>query len=284
MGYLLLFSDIAVVVLQNTLQNALGIRVLKTGADVYRFNAYTYVVCVMAFAALAVGRPISLYSLVLGSAFGLLTVLAGVYKIKALATGPMHMTVLITTSSMIIPSLAGVVWFGEPLRIEKLIATVALIVFLFFSLDWGKGSDCSTNGQWLLACVVAFFSMGGIGVLQKIHQSSSHKNELFGFLACSFLLSFAYAWIASRRGTVTIRLERRVIVPVLLSGLFSFTMNYWGLKLSGILPSQIYFPLLNGSAIVLSSLCAVVIFKERISRRQIIGLVGGVVSLVVLCL
>lgn len=201
-GDLLLFSDIAVAVLQNTLQNALGIRVLKTGADVYRFNAYTYVVCVMAFAALAVGRPVSLYSMVFGSAFGLLTVLAGiyVYKIKALATDPMHMTVLITTFSMIIPSLAGVVWFGEPLRIEKLIATVALIGFLFFSLDWGKGSGRSTNGPWLWACVVAFFSMGGIGVLQKIHHFSSHKNELFGFLACSFLLSFVYAWIASRRG------------------------------------------------------------------------------------
>lgn len=53
--------------------------------------------------------------------------------------------------------------------------------------------------------------------------------------------------IASR--AVTIRPEQRVIVPVLVSGLFSFTRNYWGLKLSGMPPGQIYFPLLNGSAI-----------------------------------
>ena len=61
-------------------------------------------------------------------------------------------------------------------------------------------------------------------------------------------------------------------------------MNYINLKLSGLLPSQLFFPLVNGSAIVLSSLSSVFIFKERITKKQVVGLVGGLLSLIAICL
>jgi multidrug transporter EmrE-like cation transporter len=61
-------------------------------------------------------------------------------------------------------------------------------------------------------------------------------------------------------------------------------MNFINLKLSGMLPSQLFFPLINGSAIVLSSLVSVLLFKEKLTRRQTIGLVGGIASLIAICL
>jgi multidrug transporter EmrE-like cation transporter len=61
-------------------------------------------------------------------------------------------------------------------------------------------------------------------------------------------------------------------------------MNYINLKLSGLLPSQLFFPLINGSAIILSSLSSVFIFKESLSKKQVVGLVGGILSLIAICL
>ena len=61
-------------------------------------------------------------------------------------------------------------------------------------------------------------------------------------------------------------------------------MNYLNLKLSGLIPSQLFFPLINGSTIVLSALLSVAVFKERLNKKQIIGLCGGILSLIAICL
>jgi len=75
-----------------------------------------------------------------------------------------------------------------------------------------------------------------------------------------------------------------MVIIGLICGGCSFGMNYINLKLSGLLPSQLFFPLVNGSAIVLSSLMSVIIFREKLSKRQTVGLIGGIVSLVAICL
>ena len=61
-------------------------------------------------------------------------------------------------------------------------------------------------------------------------------------------------------------------------------MNYLNLKLAGILPSQLFFPLVNGGSMVLSQMMSVVIFKEMPTKKQLIGLIGGICSLIAICL
>jgi multidrug transporter EmrE-like cation transporter len=61
-------------------------------------------------------------------------------------------------------------------------------------------------------------------------------------------------------------------------------MNFLNLKLSGILPSQLFFPLVNGSAIILSTAASFIIFKEKLTSRQIVGLFGGIAALIAICI
>jgi multidrug transporter EmrE-like cation transporter len=70
----------------------------------------------------------------------------------------------------------------------------------------------------------------------------------------------------------------------LVCGICTFGMNFLNLKLSGLLPSQLFFPIVNGSAIILSSVMSVLLFKEKLTKKQIIGLCGGIVSLIAICL
>ena len=81
-----------------------------------------------------------------------------------------------------------------------------------------------------------------------------------------------------------VKLNKKIIMLAGVSGLCTFCMNFLNLKLSGLLPSQLFFPVVNGSSIVLSSLMAVIIFKEKLSKKQLIGLVGGIISLIMICI
>ncbi len=281
-NYILLSVSMLSIVLQNGLFNSVSKTKLKNKYDRFNYNSWLYLICFLMFAALCIGGKITLYSVLLGLAFGIVTMLSNFSKITALAKGPMHITILVTTSSMIIPALSGVVMFGEKFSIGKTFAILLLIFFIYISLKKDKSS--SFNKDWILYCVLAFIFQGAIGIIQKIHQSSSHKDELFVFLAVSFLFSCIFSKCLSFGGKEKLKFTKKEYIFAFLCGICTFTMNYINLKLSGIIPSQIFFPLVNGGSIVLTSLVSVFIFKEKLSKRQTIGLIGGIISLILICI
>lgn len=282
MNYILLSMSILSIVLQNSLFNSVSKKDLKTHADTLYYNSYIYIVCVILFGILAIGNSVSAYSIALGLLFGIVTMLSNFYKLSALSKGPMHITILITTSSMILPAISGAVFFSEEFSIGKSVAMIALILFIYLSLK--KEHTETINKKWILYCFISFLCQGAIGIIQKIHQTSAHKNELFLFLAVSFLFSFLFARILSRKSKTTYKFMKKQYVFSGICGICTFVMNFLNLQLSGILPTQLFFPLVNGSSIVLTSLISVTVFKERITKLQLTGLIGSLISLIFICI
>lgn len=281
MLYLTIIVSISSTVLANCLSNSVCKKELKTNSQIFKFNIISYMVCIALLAIGMIGGQISLFTLVLGLIFGVVTALSKLYSMLALTKGPMHITLLITTSSMIIPTMSGI-FFGEKFSLLKFIFVLILIGFIYLSLDTTKGGEM--NKKWFLFCMLAFFSQGTIGVLQKIHQNSQYKSETTGFLLVAFICSFIYSFIMSKKDATPIKFQKKYMVIAVIFGICTYVMNVLNLKLSGIIPSQLFFPLVNGSTIVLSSTLSVVLFKEHISKKQTIGLIGGILSLIAICL
>mgnify|MGYP003407971089 FL=1 len=277
----LIATSISSIVLQNCLFNNACKTKLKTAKHINSFNMIVYSVCVLIFGLLLLKEKLSVFTILLGLIFGVVTMLSNFYKMIALSNGPMHITLLITTSSMIIPTMSGI-FFGEVFSAAKLCMVFLLIVFIYLSFQ--KSSETKINKKWIFYSALAFIFQGTVGVLQKIHQSSIHKTEVSGFLFVAFICAIVFCFIRNRGFNQEIKLGKKTVFIGLICGGCTFGMNYINLKLSGSLPSQLFFPLVNGSAIVISSLMSVILFKERLSKRQTIGLVGGIVSLIAICL
>lgn len=278
---LLIITSITTMVLQNCLFNNSCKTALKTAKHINLFNIMVYSVCVALFGILLLKEKISAFTVLLGLLFGVVTALSNLFKMLSLSNGPMNLTLLVTTSSMVIPTMSGV-FFGEAFSPLKLCVVVVLIGFIYLSVS--KSDDTKTNKKWFLFCLLAFLFQGTVGVLQKIHQSSVHKTEVSGFLFVAFICAIIFCIFRSKGFKERLISGKKTIFIGLICGGSTFAMNYINLKLSGLLPSQLFFPLVNGSAIVLSSLISVIIFKERLSKRQTIGLVGGIISLITICL
>ena len=148
----------------------------------------------------------------------------------ALTAGPMHITLLVTTSSMIIPTMSGIL-FGEQFSILKLILVIVLIVFIYLSFD--KTDNNKSNKHWGLFCLLAFLFQGSIGVLQKIHQFSAHKGELNGFLFVAFVCSLIYSKIRAKKTFKELGFKKNHILFAIVCGICTYTMNFLNLKLSG---------------------------------------------------
>lgn len=279
--YLLMIPSILAAVLQNCLYNSVCKKDLHTGEKINAFNAISYAVCIIAFGIVTVMQGISLFTFLLGLGFGIVTALAVSFKMSALSIGPMHITLLIVASSMIIPTLSGVL-FGEKVSFYKVLFVAVLLFFIYLSLD--KVGNIKANGKWFLLCGISFVLSGSIGVLQKVHQSTVYKGETGGFLFSAFLCSvFLSVFFGKKELVSTVKSVRLTLISA-VCGLFTFTMHFINLKLSGVLNPQIFFPIVNSVPMTLSTLCSVFLFKEHLSLKQIIGLIGSVACLVAICL
>ena len=59
--------------------------------------------------------------------------------------------------------------------------------------------------------------------------------------------------------------------------------NKLNLYLSGVMDSAVFFPLVNGGGLVLTVVTALFVFKERLTVKQWIGVVVGIVAVIFLC-
>lgn len=284
MTALLLIISVSSTILNNSLMNYAGKRKLKTAGDVSRFNFLAYIVCTVIFAIMTIAQGrYSFFSLWFGMLFGIVTALNAACCMLALKNGPMHITLLVTTSSMLIPTFYDVVSGEAPFSWAKFFCTILLIFFIYLSISEGRDKKSKVNGKWLLYCGAAFVLGGLVGVMQKLHQTTAHKDETSLLLAASFVFAMAFSYLTSKRQVKEAHFDKRLIVITLVSGVCVFTMNFLNLRLSGLLPSQLFFPLVNGSSVVACSVLAVTVFREPLSRRKLIGLIGGLAALILIC-
>jgi drug/metabolite transporter (DMT)-like permease len=124
---------------------------------------------------------------------------------------------------------------------------------------------------------------GGLGIVQKVQQSSAYASEKSAFLLIAFAIAASASLIAfairNRGGKIptpgTLALSGGV-------GVCFGCCNLLNTTLAGMLASAILFPTLNIGVILLTSLCGLIFLKEKITARVIGVLSLGVASILLL--
>ena len=236
----------------------------------------------------------SQFTLFLGIAFGLVTALQAVTNLLALQIGPMSYTTLIVSFSTLISAVSGALFFGESIGVSQIVGIALMLISFLLAVERKEGEN-KTSMRWLLLCLVAFFSCGGIGVMQKIHQSSPYRQELGAFLIIAFAACFAASavfclilWRKQGKSAgfpvVSGKAGMLLLGGMILCGVCSAINNKLNLYLSGVMDSAVFFPIVNGGGLVLSTLAAVVLFRERLTPKQWIGVATGILSVLLLAI
>lgn len=215
---------------------------------------------------------VSSFTLLLGLLFGIVTALQSVFLLQALELGSYAYTVVFTSLSMLIPTLSGCIFWGETIETQQVLGILFVIICLILSVE-RLDKKAGISLRWLMSSGGAFICGGMIGVLQKIHQSSSYQEELNPFLVSAFLFSSIVSAVAcgisvKRRGRFIP--DKKTIFPILalllIAGACIAVNNKLNLYLSGVMNSALFFPLVNGGHIVLTTLAAVVIFRSYLQN------------------
>lgn len=179
--------------------------------------------------------------------------------------------------ALIIPILASFLIFKENLTATK--ATALVLVFvamgcLLYKKQTNTSLDSKHAPMWLLG---VFFGYGVIDVLLK--QLSKLGSATAGNLIVSFSLAliFMIAYLVIKR----IRLDKTSIIGGLVLGLLNFCNIYTYIQAHKAMSDTptLVFAGMNMGVIVLGTLTGLIIFKEKISPLNAVGIVLALVAI-----
>ncbi len=293
-NYILLAISIFVALLSGIIKKAVSVRFTDSSLMAQVFNGVVCIVSAIALLMLGGLPQISWFTLILGILFGVVTALQQVFSLKAIEVGPFAYTSVITSLSMIIPTFSGVLFWGEKLETKQIIGVLFIVACLVCSVDLGGQDQAHKKAsiKWMLFTGLTFICTGLIGVMQKVHQTSAFKAELDGFLIIAFAFSFVYSLVnilisffKNKEHTTTVfktDIKPLVVLGLVVIGGCVAANNKLNLFLSGVLPSAVFYPLVNIGGVVLLTIASMLIFKERLSVRKWIGFACGITAILFL--
>lgn len=302
---------LAVTLSANTVATVLrGVYGKKYSATVSGYHILNIFVSIISAAVPAVisgfSLNCSLFTFLLAAVFGLVTSVQCITYMKAIAIGPISLTTVLVSMSTVITAFSGV-FFGELPTTFQYVGIALMVACFVLTVKADKSHRKATFG-WLTLSIVSFALSGAIGVIQKIHQTSTHADELYAFLTVAFSVSVLYSLVSlpftvkkDGDGAFLTTGEQNAVLDgarkysalsysFMLGGMIAAIgvciafNNVINLFLVGVMPSAVFFPVVNVGGLLLSILASLALFREKLSKKQWLGLAAGVLAIAALAL
>ena len=279
-NYLLLVVSICSGVLGESVKNHFAKGILQTRSDTAVFNLISSSVAAVIMALNGGAVRVSSFTFCLSLLFGLFIAGQLILSTELYRRGPMSLGALINLCGMLIPTLAGSLLWHERVSAFQIIGIVLMLGAM--ALVMNPRIDRSITVSWTILAFSTFCLNGMLGLTQQVLNRSAFAGEKPGFLFYSFLTTIAISAVylllmrgAFKKEAVTFRVIGPVGLVACVFGITSAAQHILNLLLVSVLPSAVFFPLCNGSRIILLGLVGALIFRETLSRRQRIGFLLG---------
>lgn len=260
-------------------QSATGKQYAKNGGSSTVFNINKTIAGISIFIIWGIIQGFSLHlpTVILGVCYGVSLCISMHTGFKALANGPMALTSIIVSFSLLIPFFFGICFWNEPLTLYG-VCGIILLLFSILLINWKKVDGISF--KWLMYTMITLITNGICSTIQKYHQIK------FPFLYRTEFMIFALLCVL-------------IILTVIKSGIvqnqkFSFNMlgfisgalngiaNYVVLFLSATENASVLFPIISVANIAAVWVIGIIFFKEKLTALQTIGLILGILSIILL--
>ena len=203
-------------------------------------------------------------------------------SVIAIAAGPLSLTSLIVSFSLMLPTLYGLIFLGDPISIG-LFPGLALLAASLFLIN-KRDKDVKINLKWIISVLFAFLGNGFCTISQKMQQvafDGAYKNE---FMIIALAITVLVCIV------MTLTKERHILKAQkwsgyslgLLCGALNGIVNLFVMILSGLMPVSLMFPIISAGGIVVIFIVSQVFYKEKLSKAQLVGFILGTVSVVLL--
>ena len=218
-------------------------------------------------------------------AFGFLTVLFQLCYIHAMSCGNLSLTVLIVNSGMIIPILVSAVFFKEQFGVFRIAGIITILFSL--SLNVNKGT-VKTKLKWFLLVLTCFFTNGCLAVCQQFFGRTTLHNEGISFVAWSYLFATIISFVLyiiilkCKHKKATGGIKPVALIYGLCAGVILGVFQLLNTKAITALDAGLLFPIYNSGTLILTTVLGLFLFKDKLTGKQIAGIVVGIIGIILI--
>lgn len=204
----------------------------------------------------------------------------------AISSGSFGLTRLFTSFGSIVIILYGVVILKEPVS-PLMIAAIILVLLSVFLMKYQKRSPYEKTQfslKWIISIILIIISNSLISIIGKMQHNTfadTYKNE---YLIVSFLGSAFWLIIMAiifERESFTSTIKHGALYGI-SAGLFNGINNLFIIVSYNYFPISFLSPVRTGLGMTISFLVSSLIYKEKFNRRQIIGVIIGVIAVILI--
>ena len=198
--------------------------------------------------------------------------------------GGMIKTEIAQRLSLFIPLLAAYFWMGEVVLPEKFIGIGVGLVAIGLCLDWKGGSD-GTGKLARFYPVLVLLGMGLIDILFKQiaqFENISYMSSLWIVFVLALIVALVF--LGYLLGVKKERFDRRATALGAVLGLFNFGNIVFYMEAHRALPDSpsLVFTAMNLGVIAVGAIVGVVVFKEKLSFFNKIGVILAIISVLLI--
>ncbi|MBR4959935.1 MAG: hypothetical protein IKY52_03460 [Clostridia bacterium] len=251
------------------------------------FNAVRAVTAFVMFCIISLpGFTFHIPTFLFGAGYGIFLSIAMYMGYLALCVGPMALTSMMLSFSVIFPVLWGILVQKEKVDLLQYIAFVLLFAALFL-VNADKLRQKTTKDtdyrKWFLYAAATCICNGGCSILQKEHQTAfpslySREFMVAAMGVCSAVFVLIAICGVSRQ---TFR-ETTGKWYAVAAGVTNSMSNFLTLVLTGMENASVLFPMISAGTIFAALLWGIFAFREKPKPNQYAALAAGAVSIILL--
>ncbi len=232
-------------------------------------------------------------TLLYGILFGILFVATLEFYYFAMQSGPLSYTGFFFSASMLIPSMAGLLFWKEPLTWKVGLGILLFLAAFYCITVLGGAKGGNFNKRWLILCFFTWAGNGSLSLVMSFQQRALKRRNIPSESPQMMLISFAAAFGAavllslclSKKGDGLkgdLSAIRKSLLPIVLVALGTGGGNVLTSYLSGVVPASYLYPVVQGGTMLSISLYSMLALREKINLAGKIGVLIGVCAIVLM--
>lgn len=224
----------------------------------------------------------SFYTLLLALVYGAMLLCAQWFYTIALSKGKTAICATLYSFGFLIPTLSGTIFWSEKISVFGYLGILTVIPVLIISGTGKSKSNKDVSAKsYIPPIIIALICSGGLGIVQKIHQKSSYASQLKLFIFFAFAFCFFVSlmfFLLLKKGES--KIQPKNLTSCAIVGIVFATCNILNTYLAGKIDSSIFFPALNIGGILFSSILGLIIYKEKLTKKDVSVLLLSVLAII----
>ena len=293
MFFLLMLVVALMVTVQSVVKDKFN---LNVKGSIMFFSAGVSFVAMLGF--LSVTRSFEFDGALLLYSFGFAVcyALCTVCGVLSILYGPLALTSLVISCSLMVPTLYGIIVQGLIMKTGKvsdavsptlIVGIILLFVTLFLVRNRDEKSDKKATFKWLICVLLTFLGNGLCSVIQAAKQDfyGNGGNEIFMVLALLMVtvLLLLVAFLSEKeRKSIRLTVKKSWYMMIICGGANAIANLLVMFFNKSNVPASLTFPVISGGGLMMVFIYSIVIKKEKFTTVQRIGYLLGAVSLVLM--